>query len=221
MTEFVAQERISEGSLKILSRMIGRQVHFHASAAEVYPDFCQVQDVSICLGQDDFISLVWDWYDTKICSVDVFSLIVEEGNAPRGIKYENSTFHGGVHIETARPNHVERIHVLECVDEDEIIDGADKGVIERVKFDCGLVFEMSAEPSLAFGCEGSIAGGMPITWIPGWRLREYLREHNVRVTLDRENSIGGPFKRMMHSLRDGKVWPPNVRNVPDAKHRDS
>jgi len=216
VTDFIAEEHVSDASLRMLSRLVGRQVTFHASSVEIEPDFFQVEDVSIALGAEEFICMSWDWYDTEICAVDVFKLIVEEKKTPRGIDYADSTFRGGAKINTALPNRVEKIHIIEGFDEDEIIEGQNKGHSDHVRFDCGVIFEMATPPSLAFGCEGSIAGAMPVTYIPGWRMREYLREHNVRVTLDRENSIGGPVKQFLHDLGKGKRWPSTIRAIPDV-----
>jgi hypothetical protein len=185
---FTAEEHLSDTSIRALSRLIGKSVSFWSSDVEINPDFVQIDDLSICLAPDDFICLSWDWYDTEICAVDVFTLLVEETKKPKNISYGKSggahTFRSGSQIHTSLPNSVQRIHVIECMDEDEVIDGEKKGHVDRVCFDGALIFEMKEPPALSVGCEGSIAGRMPITFIPGWRMREHLRERRVRLTLD-------------------------------------
>lgn len=188
---YTTQEHISADGLRVLSRCVGRDVSFYTSQAEIEPDFVQIQDLSIRLGNSDFICLYWDWYDTQICAIDVFSLNIAEGEKPRLIEYEDQVLMGASSIAVRTPNKVRAVHILECFDEDEIINGADIGHIDSVNFDCGLVFEMETPPSIAFGAQGSIQGAMPVTYIPGWRFREYMREHNVRVSLEETSSIKG------------------------------
>ncbi len=123
MSGFVAEEKISDADIKTLSRLVGKDVRFFSSSAEIEPDHFVLDNLSVSFGVGKFICLHWDWYDTKICAIDVFKLQVEETDAPLGIDYENGARCGGVSVNAFLPNKLRAIHIFECIDEDEVIEG--------------------------------------------------------------------------------------------------
>ncbi|MDA8708724.1 hypothetical protein N9M10_05045, partial [Hellea sp.] len=147
-------------------------------------DYILLDDVWIVADENNGILITEEWYDTAVCAVDVFEMKISMKSAKTLLKTEHkdySKFPTVVH--TAWPNKIEEIHIIECFDSDEIIDGKNIGKRDNVRFDGALAFDMSNGQCFKLGIEASIAGRFTFEYIKSHKFYSQLREWRIRKTL--------------------------------------